>query len=117
MTFPEAVSSGLSKYATFSGRATRSEYWWFFLFTVLAQVVATFVDSSIGNSGLVAGIVGLALLLPTIAVTARRFHDIDKAGWWMLIPLLPVIGFILYIIWMCTKGSLGENRFGPPAQS
>lgn len=116
MNFQESVSSVLSKYATFSGRATRSEYWWFSLFLFLVQIVAGLVDRALFDTGVIAAIVALAFLLPGLAVGARRLHDIDKAGWWMLIVIVPVLGIILYLIWMCTKGSVGENRFGFPPE-
>ena len=117
MTFQESVSSVFSKYATFSGRATRSEYWWFALFVVIVQIVAAIIGQGILHTEALGGLVSLGLLLPQLAVTARRLHDIDKAGWWMLIVVVPLLGMILLLVWTCTKGSLGENRFGPEPQS
>ena len=116
MTFKESISSVLGKYATFSGRATRSEYWWFALFSIIVTMIAGGISQALLNSDALGGLVSLALLLPSLAVSARRLHDIDKAGWWMLIGIVPILGWILLIIWYCTKGSVGENRFGfPPA--
>lgn len=121
MTFPEAISTCFNKYVTFSGRATRSEYWWFALFNILVSVALNVVVQAIGPESvalsLVAAVVSLGLFLPGLAVSVRRLHDIDKSGWWLLVGLIPLIGFILLLIWFCTKGSVGENRFGFPPQS
>lgn len=113
MNFTEAVSSVFSKYATFTGRARRSEFWWFTLFSAIADVVATGIDRSIGLN-VVGVLYTLAALLPSLAVSARRLHDIDRSGWWMLIVLIPVVGWIIAIIWYAKEGTPGENRFGPP---
>ena len=129
MGFMDAVRSVFGKYVTFSGRAPRSEYWWFYLFAIIVIVVAIIIDVMIdpsrgtmtttstsfemsGNGGPVTLILSLLLLLPGLAVSVRRLHDIDKAGWWILIGLIPLIGFIVLIVWYCTKGTLGPNRFG-----
>ncbi len=112
MGFSEAVGACLSNYATFRGRAPRSEYWYFVLFQVLANMAANMIDYATG-SHLVGALTDLALILPGLAVAVRRLHDIDKSGWWLLIGLVPVIGWLFVIIWACTKGSLGPNRFGP----
>ena len=92
MNFGQAISTCFAKYATFSGRASRAEFWWFFLFQILVSIVA----SMLGD--VVAGLVSLALLLPALAVGARRLHDIGKSGWWQLI-MLTVIGLLLLIYW------------------
>ncbi|MDP1953814.1 MAG: DUF805 domain-containing protein [Polaromonas sp.] len=98
MNFGQAISTCFSKYATFSGRASRPEFWWFFLFQILVSIAA----SMLGD--IVAGLVSLALLLPALAVGARRLHDIGKSGWWQLI-MLTVIGFLLLIYWWVQPGS------------
>ena len=107
MDFVPAVRSCLQRYATFTGRSPRSEYWFFFLFTWVIQAVAGLVLSHT-----LVSIVSLALLLPSLAVAARRMHDIDRSGWWILIVLIPVIGWIFWLIWACTAGDRHENRFG-----
>lgn len=112
MDFVTAVKTGLSKYATFQGRACRSEYWFFTLFFIIVSVIANIIDMGIGSIGIVSLIVSLALLLPGIAVTARRLHDTDRSGWWQLLYFIPLIGAILLLIWFCTKGTAGANRFG-----
>ncbi|MDO9361202.1 MAG: DUF805 domain-containing protein [Polaromonas sp.] len=101
MNFGQAISTCFSKYATFSGRASRPEFWWFFLFQVLISIAA----SMFGD--LVSGLVSLVLLLPALAVGARRLHDIGKSGWWQLI-MLTVIGFLLLIYWWAQPGNNDE---------
>ena len=98
MNFGQAISTCFAKYATFSGRASRPEFWWFFLFQILVSIVA----SMLGD--VVAGLVSLALLLPALAVGARRLHDIGKSGWWQLI-MLTVIGLLLLIYWWVQPAS------------
>lgn len=111
MDFATAIKTCFSKYVTFSGRASRSEYWYFALFTVILMVIASVIDTAIGLEvfGL---IVALALLLPTFAVAARRLHDRDKSAWWLLLYLLPLIGPVIMLVWFCSKGTDGPNQFG-----
>ena len=114
MDFYTAIRSALSKYATFSGRASRSEFWFFYLFLVLVDSVAGIIDAFIinnPNSPLTA-ISGLVFFIPLIAAAARRLHDIDRSGWWQLLVFVPIVGAIVLIIWLCTTGSPGSNRFG-----
>ena len=92
MDFVQAIKSCLGQYATFSGRASRSEYWWFFLFQVLVMVATGMLGDVIN------GIASLALLLPALAVGARRLHDIGRTGWWQLL-LLTGIGFLVLLYW------------------
>jgi uncharacterized membrane protein YhaH (DUF805 family) len=97
LTFPAAIRAVLSQYATFTGRARRSEYWWFYLFSVLVSIGTGAVDATIaavvgGNEvGVVGLVASLALFLPTLAVTARRLHDTNRTGWWMLAPVVPLL--------------------------
>jgi uncharacterized membrane protein YhaH (DUF805 family) len=112
MGFGDAIRSCFAKYATFTGRAPRSEYWYFLLFQALLGVVAAVVSMAI-DSNVLSILVDLALFLPSLAVGVRRLHDIDKSGWWLLLGFIPVIGWVMLFIWACTKGSLGPNRFGP----
>jgi uncharacterized membrane protein YhaH (DUF805 family) len=116
MNFVQAIKSGFSHYVTFSGRACRSEYWFWVLFAIIGALVALMLDVAIfGFHGGVSpfnGIFNLATFLPGLAVAARRLHDIDRTAWWLLI-LLTGIGAILLVIWYCFKGTSGPNRFGP----
>ena len=111
MGFGEAISSGFSNYVNFNGRASRSEYWFWTLFAVLVTIVAQIIDMVIGMP-ITYPIVGLGLLLPGLAVSVRRLHDLDRTGWWMLI-VLTVIGGILLLIWDCMQGTNGPNQYGP----
>jgi uncharacterized membrane protein YhaH (DUF805 family) len=111
MGFGQAISSGFSKYVNFSGRACRSEYWFWVLFVLIADVVAIAIDAAIGMQ-IVGSLFGLAVLLPGLAVTVRRLHDLDRTGWWIFLGLIPLVGAIILIIWFCSKGTDGLNRFG-----
>lgn len=112
MTFGQAISSGFSNYVNFSERACRSAYWYWFLFVVLSQLVATVIDSVIGIQAITT-LFSLAVLLPGLAVAVRRLHDLDRSGWWLLLGLVPLVGAIVLIVWFCTRGTPGPNRFGP----
>ena len=115
--FGEAISRGFTNYFTFSGRASRPEYWWWVLFTSLIGLIP---------------FAGLVTLIPTLAVTSRRLHDIGKSGWWLILPLgglilgfllwsqLGVLGLVLFpasivllIVWLAKKGDEGPNKYGP----
>jgi uncharacterized membrane protein YhaH (DUF805 family) len=112
MNFTQAISSGFSNYVNFAGRAIRSEYWYWVLFVFVASIVARIIDAAIGIN-LFNPIFGLAVLLPSIAVGVRRLHDIDRSGWWLLLDFIPLIGWIILIVWFCSRGTPGANRFGP----
>ncbi len=110
----------LRKYATFSGRARRKEYWWFALFTTMLSGVLAAVDTMmIGaekfieyGTGPLLGMASLALIVPTLAVAARRLHDRDKSGWWLLLGLIPFVGAIILFVWFVQRGTIGANRYG-----
>lgn len=110
----------LKRYADFSGRSRRKEYWMFVLGVFIAGIVLTIVESLIGLSGLVGGVYGplttiflLAMIVPGIAVQVRRFHDQDKSGWFVLLSLIPFLGGLIVLVFMCLEGTRGPNRFGP----
>ncbi len=105
MNFTDAVKTCFQKYATFSGRATRSEFWWFALFTVFASMVGSMVGE------LVNSLISLALVIPSTAVGTRRLHDIGKSGWFQLLWLVPVIGWALLIYWD-VQPSAPSNEYG-----
>jgi uncharacterized membrane protein YhaH (DUF805 family) len=112
MSIADAVRSVLTQYATFSGRARRSEYWWFFLAYFIASVVASIIDGILGV--MVLGVIlGLGLLIPTLAVGVRRLHDIGKSGWWLLIGLIPLVGAIVLLVFACQDSQPGTNQWGP----
>ena len=107
----------MRKYATFSGRARRAEYWWFALGYLIVLTVASVIDGVLGTGlgmgiGILYVVVVLAVFIPSLSVTVRRLHDLDKSGWWMLLTFVPLIGAIVLLIWFCTQGTAGPNRFG-----
>lgn len=112
MTFTQAISSCYANYARFEGRAPRSEYWFFALFHLL--IVAVGCITLFAGIGVVI-LVGSALVnfLPSLSVTVRRLHDTDHSGWWFWIQLIPLVGAIIMLVFLCTRGTWGENRFGP----
>jgi uncharacterized membrane protein YhaH (DUF805 family) len=112
MNFGEAVKSGFSNYVNFSSRAIRSEYWYWVLFVILGEIVTAIVDYVIGYQ-VTTTLFGLAVFLPGLAVTIRRLHDLDRTGWWFLLAFVPIVGWIILIVWYCTEGTKGANRFGP----
>ena len=117
MTFPDAVKICFNKYVDFNGRARRSEFWWWALFTFLLGIVASIIDAVLGTrngsgTGLIGSIVNLAVLLPSLAVGARRLHDTGRSGWWQLLWIVICIGWIFLIIWY-VQDSQGDNKYGP----
>ena len=111
MTFTEAIQEGFRKYAEFSGRSPRSGYWWWALFNALVSIAAQVVDLALGSGQALQALTGLALLLPGLAVGARRMHDVDKSGW-NLLWSLTIVG-IIYVIYLAVKpGTDGPNRYG-----
>jgi uncharacterized membrane protein YhaH (DUF805 family) len=108
----------IKKYAVFSGRARRKEYWMFFLFNIIFAIIASILDGIIGTRGeggvgMIHALYSLFVLVPSLAVTVRRLHDTDKSGWWIFIVLIPVIGAIWLLILMMMDGTTGENKYGP----
>jgi uncharacterized membrane protein YhaH (DUF805 family) len=110
MSFGEAISDGFSKYATFSGRSSRSAYWWWILFYVLVFIVASVLDGVI-NTPAISILVWLGFFLPNLAVLVRRLHDTDHSGWWVLIGLIPLIGAIVLIVFACLDSG-PPNKYG-----
>jgi uncharacterized membrane protein YhaH (DUF805 family) len=108
----------LKKYAVFSGRARRSEYWYFVLFSTIASVLLMIVDSVLGTKtatgmGLLGGLYSLGVLVPSLAVSVRRLHDTNRSGWWLLIVLLPLLGLIALLVFMVLDSQPEENQYGP----
>ena len=117
MNFGEAISDGFSKYATFSGRSSRSAYWWWILFYVLVLIGASIIDAAV-KSQAIAGLAWLAFFIPNLAVLVRRLHDTDRTGWWVLIGLIPLVGVIILIVFACTdSGAPNTYGNGPDGQS
>lgn len=129
MNFVDAVKSVYRNYVNFNGRSVRSEYWWYVLFSIIMSIVIMLIEIPLGlgqgaagaidggysasmSGGPLSTIWSLANLIPSIAVGVRRLHDTNRSGWWLLIALVPLVGAILLIVWMATKGTAGANRFG-----
>ena len=112
MSFADAIRTCFSKYVTFSGRARRSEFWWFSLFAGILYVAVSVIDAAMGSS-ILGLVVVLALVLPSLAVTARRLHDTGRSGWWILIGFIPLIGAITMLVFECQDSQAGPNNYGP----
>jgi uncharacterized membrane protein YhaH (DUF805 family) len=126
MGFGEAVRTCFNKYVTFSGRARRSEYWWWALFIIIGQAVFGVIDRMLfgaqvvqmgdmmveAQTGPLGGLFGLVTLLPGISVMVRRLHDTGHSGWWFWINLIPIVGWIIFLYWMIKAGDAGDNAFG-----
>ncbi|MBZ0335003.1 DUF805 domain-containing protein [Marinobacter sp. AL4B] len=108
----------LKKYAVFSGRARRKEYWFFILFNIIISLALGAIDGVMGSYsetagvGLLGGIYSLAVLIPGIAVTVRRLHDTGRSGWWFLIVLVPVIGALVLLVFMVLDSKPEQNQYG-----
>ncbi len=131
MGFVDAVKTCFRNYVTFSGRAARPEFWWFALFVYGGGLLLGLLDLALfGQTTTVStetttavasqtsfapfsSLFGLAVVLPYISVTVRRLHDTDRSGWWYWIALIPLIGVIVLIVWLASKGTAGDNRYGP----
>ncbi|MBT9384863.1 DUF805 domain-containing protein [Pseudooceanicola sp. CBS1P-1] len=117
MTFTDAIRTCWGKYAVISGRASRSEYWWWALFTLLVSLgFSVLEDGLLGGVtyDLLGSIASLVLLLPSLCAGGRRLHDRDMSAWWLLLILIPAVGWIVLLCLMVLKGTPGDNRFGPP---
>lgn len=109
VSFGDAIRMAFNKYCVFSGRASRSEFWWWSLFIMLIATAAYIIDSD----GYVAALCNLAILLPSLGLACRRLHDIGRAAGWIFINLIPVVGGIIFLVWSLTPSEPRPNRFGP----
>jgi len=114
MGFADAVRAFFSNYTNFSGRSSRSEYWWPQLAMLLAYIPIIIIGSFLGETAasILLILFALVIIIPSIALAVRRLHDTDKSGWFLLISLIPLVSLIL-LVFYCTKGTAGPNRFGP----
>ena len=109
----------LKRYAEFTSRSRRKEYWMFLLLSIGIYIIASILDGIAGLNGMIAGrygpvtaLVALGLLVPSLAVSVRRLHDSDRSGWWLLLGLVPIFGEIIVLVFMVLRGTRGANRFG-----
>ena len=112
MNFAKSIEVCFNKYSNFEGRARKSEFWWFQLFCVIVQIVGTIIDLLLGYTELFVWIGYIIVLLPSLAVGARRLHDIGRSGWWQLL-YLTIIGIIILIVWWVADGDK-KNKYGAP---
>lgn len=103
----------LKKYAVFRGRAQRKEYWMFVLFNFIILCFLWILEGLADGPGILPNLYNLAVLVPSLAVTVRRFHDINRTGWWILILLIPIIGFIVLLVFIVQDSQVGKNAYGP----
>tara|TARA_Y100000815_G_C13267951_1_gene471846 strand:- start:24 stop:638 length:615 start_codon:yes stop_codon:yes gene_type:complete len=114
--FQDSVRTVFKRYALFQGRSRRPEFWWFVLFSFIANLVASMVDLMLfgaNDFSPLSTLFSLAVLVPSLAVGARRLHDTGRSGWWQLLGLIPIIGWIILIIWLAKKGDEHPNEYGP----
>lgn len=128
MTILESVQTCFSNYVSWKGRASRSEFWYFVLFYMSSAIVALIIDVTLGTSytylnpstettsslyyGYIYTLTALILFLPYLSVTVRRLHDKDRSGWYYWILLIPIVGFILFIVSLASRGTAGDNKYG-----
>ncbi|NOU63709.1 DUF805 domain-containing protein [Paenibacillus sp. LMG 31461] len=103
----------LSNYVGFSGRARRKEYWMFALFNIIISIGLGIVEAIIGLDQVLSGLYSLFILLPSLAVAFRRLHDTGKSGWWILLGIIPLIGFIILLVFFCQDSDVNDNQYGP----
>lgn len=110
----EAVVDGWRRWAQLRGRSNRAHYWFWALFCLVISGLLGGLDSAMGASdtGPFGGLFALVTLVPSVTVAARRLHDTDRSGWWLLLWFVPLVGWIILLVWMVQKGTLGANRFG-----
>jgi uncharacterized membrane protein YhaH (DUF805 family) len=103
----------LKNYVGFQGRARRKEYWMFFLFSLIISIVLSILESIANMPAVLSGLYSLVVLLPSLAVTVRRLHDTGRSAWWLLIGLIPLVGAIILLVFMCQDSQESDNQYGP----
>lgn len=117
VSFSQAVRMAFDSYCRFQGRSSRSEYWWWVLFTFILGSALSLLELLLGFSSTAAqatnGLLSLVLLLPGLGLSVRRLHDIGKSGWWILLGFIPLVGTIILIIWFAQNSQMQDNQYGP----
>ncbi len=114
MDFQTAVRTCFQKFATISGRARRSEYWWFILFLMLISLVLSLIDGFLFHDvQILSALFSLAIIIPTVCAGGRRLHDTGRSAWWLLIGLIPLVGSLVLLFFFAQKGTDGTNEYGP----
>ncbi len=111
-SFGTSIGLCFAKYATFAGRAPRAEFWWFALFVTLVQVGLSIASAQSQVAVYLYGLFSLVIFLPYLSVFVRRLHDRDRSGWWYWLFLIPIVGAVILLVWLCSRGTYGPNRFG-----
>ena len=117
MGFGQAIAAGFTDYINFQARSTRSAYWYFVLFLVIGGFITGIADVLLFQPqyvGPINGIFSVATIIPSLSVSVRRLHDIGRTGWWLLLALIPIIGWIVLIVWACQPTDPQTNAYGPP---
>lgn len=115
MGLQDAVKSFISRYTDFKGRSARSEFWWVVLAIFIANIIIGLMTALVGDTlgGILSLLFTLAIIIPYIALGIRRFHDLDKSGWWFLTLLIPLVNLVIILIFFTQKGTAGSNQYGP----
>ena len=113
MSFMDSVKNVFHNYATFSGRARRSEFWYFYLFNFIVTAVLGILSQAVSALTFLTGLYSLAVFVPSLALAWRRLHDIGKSGAYYFCCLIPLVGAFLVLYWFCKDSQPGTNQFGP----
>jgi uncharacterized membrane protein YhaH (DUF805 family) len=111
MGFLEALNSGFRRFLDFETRSSRSEFWWWWLFSSLLNFNIT-LGTVMTEIGLITFSINILTFIPSLAVAVRRLHDIDRSGWWLLLYLVPIVGWAVLLYWAVTPGRVGPNQYG-----
>ena len=119
MSFLESIQSAYINYFAYKARSSRSEYWWYVLYYTIVSIILsvfdwiiTFLSPSTFAFSIFYNLFIIFNIIPGIMLQIRRFHDLNRRGWWVLLNLIPIFGWIIVLIWLCRKGNVGPNRFG-----
>ncbi len=112
MNIQEAVKSGFDHFFNWKGRASRPAFWWLYLANIIVVFIGALIDQIIGTNFFYI-ITAIAFFFPVLSATIRRLHDTGKSGWWWWIQIIPIIGFIVILVFLCTRSDESSNKYGP----